>query len=67
MRWSASAIPPPACGEDALYVVLSTADEVEQGGIYTFYLIGEANTLPADARIPVPARNRKCPSRRRCM
>ena len=40
----------PATGvwEDALYVVLSTADEVEQGGIYTFYLIGEAITLPAD-------------------
>ena len=34
--------------EDALYVVLSTADEVEQGGVYTFYLIGEAITLPAD-------------------
>ena len=28
--------------------MLSTADEVEQGGIYTFYLIGEAITLPAD-------------------
>ena len=41
----------PATGvwEDALYVVLSTADEVEQGGIYTFYLIGEAITLPADS------------------
>lgn len=40
----------PATGvwEDALYVVLSTADEVEQGGVYTFYLIGEAITLPAD-------------------
>ena len=34
--------------EDALYVVLSTSDEVEQGGIYTFYLVGEAITLPAD-------------------
>ena len=40
----------PATGvwEDALYVVLSTTDEVEQGGVYTFYLIGEAITLPAD-------------------
>ena len=34
--------------EDALYVVLSTEDNVEQGGIYTFYLVGEAITLPAD-------------------
>ena len=40
----------PATGvwQDAMYVVLSTADEVKAGDVLTFYLVGEALTLPAD-------------------
>ena len=34
--------------QDALYVVLSASDEVNEGDVLTFYLVGEANTLPAD-------------------
>ena len=34
--------------QDAMYVVLSTADEVSKGDVLTFYLVGEALTLPAD-------------------
>lgn len=29
-------------------VVLSTSDEVQAGDVLTFYLVGEAITLPAD-------------------
>ena len=31
-----------------MYVVLSTSDEVQAGDVLTFYLVGEAITLPAD-------------------
>ena len=34
--------------QDAMYVVLSTSDEVQAGDVLTFYLVGEAITLPAD-------------------
>ena len=33
-----------------MYVVLQTTDDVKEGEVVTFYLIGEELTLPVDAK-----------------
>jgi len=36
--------------QSPMYVVLQTTDEVKEGEVVTFYLIGEELTLPVDAK-----------------
>lgn len=52
--------------QDAMYVVLSTSDEVQAGDVLTFYLVGEAITLPGRRRLYEVRRGaRMCLSHRR--
>lgn len=36
--------------QDPLYAVLKVGDAIEEGEVYTFYLVGEGLTLPVDGR-----------------
>ncbi|MCR4708305.1 MAG: hypothetical protein K5746_10225 [Clostridiales bacterium] len=47
--------------QDPLYVVLSVGDGVKEGEVYTFYLVGEGLTLPAEGQYTADGKAAEAP------